>query len=942
VERPRLLAALDRGLTLPLVLLSTPAGFGKTTLLGQWLAARAGDVPTAWVSVDERVGDLPGLLAHIVAAAQALTPGAGREALDLHRLPAEPDPATAGEALADSLLDLEQHSVLVLDDYHLAGDSAVHEAIGALLDHPPPRLHLVLATRSDPPLPLARLRARGLVADLRAADLRFRPDEARAFLRRALRGQPSPSTLALLEEGAEGWAAGLRLAALSFEAPDAGPDAAPAGASARETEARLATAFAGRRQGLALDFLLDDVVSRQPAPVQDFLLRTCVPERLCASLCDALLADDRVGAPSGPEGAPGSGGGAPLLEAVLQANLFLAPLEGSEGDDRRPAPGREPDESPWYRYHHQFREALRQRLRARLGRIGEAALHARAGTWFASHGLVDEALGHLLAGGDLDGAAGLVEGHVHPALDTGAWPALQRWLALLPEGAVQGRPALLLAQAWLAVLRGRLAALPPLLGAAQDLLDASPVPVDGASPDGALAGPGAAAERAALVGEADALRCIVRLGDADVPGALASGRRALVRLPDDRRLARGLALAYAAHCTLVVEGAAPAVRLVETALAGAADRIDAFTLRALQALASVHLSAGALHEALRAGRYLLAQAGAAPPGPGAETGRAWGHIVQGQVLYEWDDPAGAATHFAAALARRHEISFSAMSEATLGLALSRQAQGLPDEAAAALAPHLDLLLRTNLVEQLAVVHAFQARLALLRGESEPALRWLRAPGDVPAGQPAGTEVEIPSLTRVRALLATGAAADLAEAVADLEAQHHHIAGAHLVRREVEILALQALARRRLGQRQTALRTLERALVLAEPGGFVRTFVDLGPPLADLLHELAGGGHPWPYLTRLLAPFGVPPEAPPAAPDGRPTPRAPLPERLSERELDVLEALARRRSNKEIGAELGITELTVKHHASSLYGKLGARGRREAVRLAQGLGLLPAS
>ena len=462
VERPRLLAALDAGRDRPLVLLSGPAGAGKTTLLGQWLAARGR--PVAWLTLDAR-DDAPGVLAHLVAALQPQAPGTGRAALGLLRLPGAVPPADLGAALADELAALpgDGEAVVVIDDLHEAMDPGVGDLLDALLRHPPPALRLVLATRVDPPLPLARLRARGLLAEVRAADLRFTAGEAAAFLDRALPAPLAPATVARLTAPVEGWAAGLRLTAIALRAgPDAG--GAPAGA--------------GGGRAHAQEYLLEEVLGRQPPAVQDFLLRTAVPERFCVPLAGALLESGPAGA-GGQAAGPGPGGAGALLAAVVRAGLFVSVLDAPPAAAPVPAAAAGPGAAgvapaeTWYRYHGLFRDLLRRELRARRGPADERALHARAGAWCGAAGLVDEGVHHHLAAGDAGAAAALVEAHIHPALEAGRWPALERWLALLPPETVR-RPALAAARGWLAARRGRFDALPALLPAARALLDAAP------------------------------------------------------------------------------------------------------------------------------------------------------------------------------------------------------------------------------------------------------------------------------------------------------------------------------------------------------------------------------------------------------------------------------------------------------------------------------------
>jgi LuxR family maltose regulon positive regulatory protein len=945
VERPRLLAALDRGLSRPLVLLSTPAGCGKTTLLCQWARSlEARGLAVLWVSLDERAGDLASVLAHVAAALKAVLPGAGAAAQALLRQPSPPPASLVGEALAEELLGLERDVVLVLDDYHAVGDPAVHDLLDALLALPPPRLRLAIATRVDPPFALARLQARGQLVELRGADLRFTPGEAQVFLGRALGAGADAATVALLEGRTEGWAAGLRLAALALEHAAGGV-----------TAEGVAAALGGRQQGRALHFLLDDVLARQPPEVQGFLLRVSVVDRLCVPLAAALLEGEAETRRAGRAGARA----AALLEAVQRANLFVSPLEEEAGRGRAPAgagaafPGGPPPAGPvWYRFHQLFREALQARLLEEVGGDAVGMLHARAGAWFGAAGLVDEAVVHLLAAGDVAGAAAVVERHVHPALDAEAWPALTRWLDLLPGGAIRGRPALLLARAWVAHATGRYETIPALLAAARALLDGAADPAGSASETDRGAGTEPAPD--ALGGELDTLHSLLRWRAEDAPGALAGARRALARLPADRRQARGLAASYLGFSLAAVEGPAAAVRELQALLAAGADPAcapDAFARRVLAALALVHAFAGALPDAAQAARVLLA----ASAGAGAETGRGWGHVVLGAAHYEWDEFAAAHDHFAAALAHRHDLPFLVVREATFGLTLTLRALGRRGEAEETVARFAAAQERSGGADQQALAGACRVRLALLDGEVEAAEAWLRSEPAPPPGAAPAQLVEAVPLTRALALLVSGSGGTpgrLDEAVTYADAIRGAAAAAHQTRREVQALVLSALALRATGQAEPAAAALERALVLAEPGGFRRTFLDAGPPLVPLLRAAAAGRAPpvpAAYAARLLPAADGPATAATAgspaargvvlAAPGPPVPGAGA-ERLSERETEVLACLARRLSNKEIARELHISVFTVKRHANSINGKLGAGGRRDAVRLAVATGLLP--
>jgi len=410
VPRPRLLARLDVGPGAGrCTLLSAPAGAGKTSLLAAWLAQL--DRPAAWLTLDERDQDTGQVLRYLVAALQTIAPACGRGATAWLDAPQPPPPEVVVTGLVNDLAALPAPGLLVLDDYHLVRAPEVHAAVAFLLDHLPPTLHLVIASREDPPLPLPRLRARHQLTELRAADLGFSVAEAAAFLGDGMGLHLADAQVAALVERTEGWAAGLQLAGLALrDRPD---------------PAVFVTAFAGGHR-LVADYLTAEVLDRQPAPTRRFLLATCVLDRLCAPLCDALLA-------------PAAGDSQAVLEELERANLFLVPLD---------------DERVWYRYHHLFADVLRARLARETSPEAVAALHQRASGWFGREGLLPEAIDHALAGGAAEDAATWIEALLPSMFATmSIHQALAAWLAALPEPVVRARPLLCLAQAWLLIHR---------------------------------------------------------------------------------------------------------------------------------------------------------------------------------------------------------------------------------------------------------------------------------------------------------------------------------------------------------------------------------------------------------------------------------------------------------------------------------------------------------
>ena len=390
VPRHRLVARLNEGAARPLILVSAPAGFGKTTLIAEWVQQIEG-LQVAWLSLDEDDNDPARFLAYLIAALDALRPGLGTPARDLLAAPQPAPWKTVLTALLNGLATLPADFALVLDDYHAITEPAIHAALTYLTEHQPAQMHLVILSRADPALPLARLRARGQLCELREADLRFTPKEAAAFLNQAMRLDLSPADVAVLEAHTEGWIAGLQLAALCLNAPTA---------TEQEDRSGFIAAFSGSNRFI-LDYLVEEVLARQPAPIQRFLLHTAVLDQLCGPLCEAVL---------GPDGGEESGGarGQAILQSLEQSNLFTIPLDR----ERR-----------WYRYHHLFAEFLRSRLRQTEPAL-VPELHRRAAEWHEHAGYVAAAIGHALDGEDWEQAA----------LDRGCCPGG-------PDGEPGGDPA---------------------------------------------------------------------------------------------------------------------------------------------------------------------------------------------------------------------------------------------------------------------------------------------------------------------------------------------------------------------------------------------------------------------------------------------------------------------------------------------------------------------
>lgn len=874
VARPRLVHRLDPVTAARVTVVSAPAGYGKTTLLAQWLAAGAGGARVAWLALDERDHDAAVLWPAVLAALEGAAPGAvaaARAALD------------AGEAvrgalavLVDGLAAVDDHVVLVLDDVHLVGDETWAD-LAFLVDHLPPRAHVVLSGRTEPAVALSRLRARGELVELAATDLRLTPDELAAVAEAA--GVPlGPADLALLGERTEGWAAAVHLALLAVRAA---PDASG-----------VLAGLTGEHRHVA-DYLVDEVLRRQPDEVRDFLLRTSVLTRLSGPLCDAVT---------------GTTGSAVLLEDLDRAHLFLVPLD----DDRR-----------WFRYHHLFGELLASRL-SREQPGAEPALHARAGRWWSEQGDAVEAVRHALRAGDPERAAELVEAAV-PAMRRARREAtLRRWCDALPPEVVGARPGLALGHAGALLAEGRVAGVPELLGHVERAVGAAgdgPVP-PGAEPVAAQV----AVFRAALARAA---------GD-DAAVARHAGR-ALDLLPPGAHLGRGSAaglLGLAAWATgdLAVAERRWSESLAELGRAGH----HADTLGAVLALGDIRTSLGRLTEAADGYERALADSVGL-------RGAADMHVGLAGVLRERGDVDGAARHLAASRALGEDAGLPqhAHRERTLA-ALLRVSAGDP-AGAIALLDEAERAYVGDYFPDVRPVAALRASVQARAGRVVDARRWLQA-SDVDVEDAAGYRHEAQQLALVRVLLAERRAG----ADPGVLAPAHRLLGLLLDAAEeagragsvLEVLTLQALVHRDRGDREEALAVLDRAVRLAAAEGHVAVLADEGAPVAALLRGLAGRPPVHTHVRVVLAaaeravPRGAATPAP--APDG---PRGAAPGApLTARERDVLGLLAGDLDGPAIARRLGLSLNTVRTHTRNVYAKLGVHGRRAAVRRAGELGL----
>ena len=873
VSRPRLLEQLSAGLNCKLTLISAPAGFGKTTLLTEWVHQL--DSAVAWLSLDEDDNDPARFWMYVVAAIQRANPEVGADALAALRLSGTMNPAGAVsiESVLTSLLNQLAESsatlVLVLDDCHLVESPRVYDTLTFLLDHLPATVHLVLSTRVDPPLSLPRLRIRRELVEVREADLRFTVEEATAFLNRVMGLNISDIDVAALDARTEGWIAGLQMAALSLQGRDA------------EHVAGFIAAFAGSNR-YVLDYLLEEVLYREPEEVQAFLLQTSILDRLSGPLCDAVCAAPRKGADIGD--------GQEMLEYLEARNLFLIPL-----DDRR----------EWYRYHHLFAELLRSRLERR-GSATVVALHRRASNWYEENGLVTEAVEHALAANDLERAVRLIESNAFALMDHGELAIIVKWLSALPDDLLRSRPWLCVSFAWALMHSGQPAAVEPWLQGAEQASEGD----------------------RDIKGYVAAVRTYVAGSKGEVSLAIELAHQALDCLSSRHSTVRAFTAAILSSFYRF-KGDFPAAdrAIVEAITISRESGNDAMAVLASCNLAGTLILQGQLHKAAGIFREMLQLAGEGS-GQGVHRLPFAGLAATGlaTVLREWNDLEASArfAYQGIELSRRWGQA-EVIIHGYIELARVLQARGDPEGALNAIRQAKQT---AHDLSSWAIIsmEATEARLRLRQGDLESASRWAQESGVSTKG-----ELDFRRMTDYLTLARVLIAEEREDQASSLLAQLLEMAeAAGAMGYTIEIAVLQAMACQARGARSKAVENLARALSLAEPEGYVRVFVDQGPPMAELLRTAAARGVTVDYAGRLLAAFeGVRPGVQPA--DSEPTALA---EPLSERELEVLRLIVAGLSNKEIAEELYLAIGTVKKHINNIYGKLGVSRRAQAIRRAQ--------
>jgi LuxR family transcriptional regulator, maltose regulon positive regulatory protein len=908
VLRPRLIERLNEGLSAgcKLTLISAPAGFGKTTLVSEWVAGC--QRPAAWLSLDEGDNDPTRFLTYFIAALQTITANIGAGVLSVLQSPQPPPIELILTALLNEITTLPDNFVLVLDDYHVIDSQPVDQALTFIVEHQPPQMHLVITTREDPHLPLARLRARDQLTELRAADLRFTPAEAAEFLNRVMGLNLSAEDIAALESRTEGWIAGLQLAALSMQG--------------RSDAANFIQAFTGSHR-FVLDYLVEEVLQRQPEDIHSFLLKTATLDRLSGPLCDAV---------TGREDGKG------MLETLERGNLFIIPLD----DQRR-----------WYRYHPLFAEVLQARL---LDEQPDQvfSLHQRASEWYEHNGSAADAIRHALAAKDFERAAILIELAVPEMRRNrqGATITELGWLKALPDELVHFRPVLSVAYAFALFGGGELGGVETRLRDAERWLDA-PDDMSGQpeSPTGGMVIVDEEEFRR-LPGMIALLRAAQSLARNDMPEAVKNARRVLDLAPEDAHLMLGGAasvLGLAAWASGDLEAARwmTADGMVKVRQAG----YISSAIGGAIVLADIQIAQGRLHEAMVT--YERALQWAIAPGAPVQRGAADMHVGMSNLHYEHND---------LKTAMQHLLTSQALGELAglpqnpyrwcAAMARIREAQGDLDEALNLL-DQAECLYNANFSPNVRPIATRKTRVWIAQGRLDKALDWAREQ-ELSIENELSYLREFDHITLARVLLARfrsdRADASISGVVRLLERLLKAAEEGGRKGSVIEILVLQAIAYHSQGDLPAALNPLQKALTLAEPEGYVRMFLDEGPSMMQLLAAVrhlpeASAREIMPrqrlptYTDKLLAALEAEKQKREDTPDLPPaSPAQTLIEPLSERELEVLKLLRSELSGPEIAQQLSVSINTFRTHTKNIFNKLGVNDRRAAIRRAEELEL----
>jgi LuxR family maltose regulon positive regulatory protein len=856
--------------------------------VSEWLDSC--DSPSAWLSLDKQDNDFGKFLSYLLAAVETIFPHAVSKTMTLVNAPTLPPLSTLAGTLVNDLDRIEQPFILVLDDFHVIKEAAVHNLIAKTLKHPPQSFHLVIVGRRDPPLPISTLRAQSKLAEIRTPDLRFSVAETEAFLNQVMGIQIDPSTVVAVEEKTEGWVTGLRLAALSMR-------------DRSNLDPRLLEPQVDAKY--VMEYLFEEVFSLQPPGVNQYLLGTAILDRFCGPLCDAVCRP-------GVDPFTCELEGRDFINWLEKENLFLIHLDA---------------ESRWFRYHHLFKKLLLNQLK-RIFSVEEInVLHTQASAWFAENGLIEEALKHALAAKNTETAASLIARFSHQMMNDQQWVRLERCLSQLSRDQIEQNPALLVLEACLHHIRHNFSGVAACLERIEALNAAS-------APDHSV-------NIKDMQGLFEAMKGALHHIAAEAESAVACLRRALKHIPVHHK--RALLFAHTAQILTyqMVGDFEIGLSIYQKAMERHINRDNDYHAMYLGKLGLAHWMEADLTALQRTAESI---GELTKNDPLSFVSPYYRLYFMGIIHYHRNELQHAEEKLAEVVKAHYTASPINFAHAAFALALTYQAQGKSDQAREISRSVVVDSIQTNNEDMLRVAGAFEAELVLRQGRLADASRWVEKYQAKPFLLT--FRFYMPQLTAVKILMAQATTDSRRRAADFLDQLHDFLESIHNNRFRIDALAFQALLHNAQGEHSVALEKLTAAINLAQSGGFIRLFVDLGPQMADLLKQLIEQNVAADYIGRILAAFkededrAMPGESDHLTSQLQPSNAQTLAQPLTNRELQILNMLGQWLQNKEIAAKLYISPLTVKKHLDNIYGKLNISGRRQAVEKAQRLGILP--
>jgi LuxR family maltose regulon positive regulatory protein len=867
VERFSLMDQLNQSFRSRLTLISAPAGYGKSSLVSEWIDNKR--LPITWLTLDELDNDLTLFVNYFIGAHKRFRANFGDQILSLLDNPQSLSEQNLHSMLLTEISTFKEPYVLVLDDYHNINNEAIHKIITLFIENTSLPIHLILLTRSDPPMPLSRLRARGQLVEIRAADLQFTPAEAESFFNNALKMGLSVKDIAALEERAEGWVTGLQLTALAMKGFDP------------QQTTDFVNEFTGSHSYI-VDYLVEEILNRQPELIRNFLLRSSILDRMTAALCNQVVGIDDSQA---------------VLEKLDQENLFIIPLD---------------NERHWFRYHHLFSDVLENQLK-KFSPDLIPSLHRLASEWYEENGFISEAISHALANTNNEKAAALIEQNAKPLLVHGEFRTLLRWINELNSSAYS-HPWICVYAAWAYVLSGKTDYMEVWLMRAKENLTEEDL-IKGHD---------------TFIGSEAAIRAYAAATRGDAQAAMSFAQKALDNLPETNLVIRSVVTFTLGTAYRLNGNSAEASRFLERAaqLGHQAGNLY-LEIGAMASLADICYGQGKLHQAYDLYEELL-RVVTRPDGQQLHTaGMAYDGLAL--ICYEWGRFDSAEKYVEAAIACCKKWgNVTELAESYIIHCRLLLAEGKIEEAQHALNSAENLSHSYSLVPRVdSWMKAYRVRLWLAKENLEAASKWAESYQSLDLADKFSYVHEAEYAAFIRVQIAQKRYKEALDGISKL------LEGAEAVWRTaslIELQVLRAIAYQGMGDTPNALEALRKGLVLARPEEYTRVFLDEGPAINELLRYAGSRGIESKYAAMILE--GVNQETASTAKEAQP-----LIDPLSERELEILNLLAKGCTNQEIAEQLIIAVGTVKAHTVNIFRKLNVNRRMQAVTRARELNLL---